>query len=136
MRLFRRHSEIGFRLFTGAFALAVVVLVAGIGVELWRQSQLAITKFGLGFWLGDTWDPVSGEFGARPFIWGTLYSSVLALLIAGPVALGIAIYVSELCPPRLRAVLVQLTELLAAIPSRVYGLWGLFVVPAMRPVAG
>jgi phosphate transport system permease protein len=76
---------------------------------------------------------VAGEFGALPFIWGTLYSSVLALLIAAPVALGIAVFVSELCPERLRAPLIFLTELLAAIPSLVYGLWGIFVlVPAVR----
>src|SRR6185503_13661365 len=79
------------------------------------------------------WDPVSGEFGALPFIWGTLYSSILALVIATPVALGIAVFISELCPARLRQPLVFLTELLAAIPSIVYGLWGIFVlVPAVR----
>ena len=80
------------------------------------------------FWRTDTWDPVAGEFGARPFIWGTLYSSILALLIATPIALGIAIFISELCPAWLRAPLVFLTELLAAIPSIVYGLWGIFVL--------
>jgi phosphate transport system permease protein len=134
-RFLRRYPELGFRLFTGCFAAIVVLLVAGIGVELFRQSLLAIQKFGLKFWMTDTWDPVAGDFGARPFIWGTLYSSVLALLLAGPVALGIAIFISELCPPRLRAVLAQLTELLAAIPSIVYGLWGIFVlVPAVRTV--
>ena len=74
-----------------------------------------------------------GEFGARPFIWGTLYSSVLALLISTPIALGIAIYTSELAPAWLQRPLVFLTELLAAIPSIVYGLWGIFVlVPAVR----
>ena len=79
------------------------------------------------------WDPVAGEFGALPFIWGTLYSSVLALLIATPIALGIAVFISELCPAVLRQPLVFLTELLAAIPSIVYGLWGIFVlVPAVR----
>src|SRR6185436_17322631 len=90
-------------------------------------------KFGLSFWVNDVWDPVSGEFGARPFIWGTLYSSVLALTLATPVALGIAIFLSELCPAWLRQPLTFLTELLAAIPSIVYGLWGIFVlVPAVR----
>ena len=74
------------------------------------------------------WDPVAGEFGALPFIWGTLYSSILALLIATPIALGIAIFISELCPAWLRQPLVFLTELLAAIPSIVYGLWGIFVL--------
>jgi phosphate transport system permease protein len=76
---------------------------------------------------------VSGEFGARPFIWGTLYSSILALALATPVSLGIAIFLSEICPARLRMPLTFLTELLAAIPSIVYGLWGIFVlVPAVR----
>jgi phosphate transport system permease protein len=95
----------------------------------------SILKFGLGFWRTETWDPVLGEFGALPFIWGTLYSSILALAIATPVAIGIAVFLSELCPARLRQPLVFLTELLAAIPSIVYGLWGVFVlVPAVRAV--
>ena len=98
-----------------------------------RQSQLSIREFGWQFWKTDIWDPVAGQFGARPFIWGTLYSSVLALLISTPIALGIAIYLSELCPAWLRTPLVFLTELLAAIPSIVYGLWGIFVlVPFVR----
>jgi phosphate transport system permease protein len=126
-------GDLAFKIGTGAFAAFVVVIVAAIGVELWRQSMLSIEKFGLGFWIGDVWDPVSGEFGARPFIWGTLYSSVLALGLATPIALGIAIYLSELCPARLRTPLTFLTELLAAIPSIVYGLWGIFVlVPMVR----
>ena len=123
----------GFRLTAGAFALVLVVLVAAIGVELARQSWQSVTRFGFGFWSTSTWDPVAGEFGALPFIWGTLYSSVLALLLAAPIALGIAIFISELCPSWLRTPLVFLTELLAAIPSIVYGLWGVFVlVPAVR----
>jgi phosphate transport system permease protein len=114
-------------------ALVLVLIVAAIGVELTRQSWLSITKFGFGFWRTEVWDPVSGEFGALPFIWGTLYSSVLALLLAAPIALGIAVFISELCPAGLRQPLVFLTELLAAIPSIVYGLWGIFVlVPAVR----
>ena len=118
---------------TSAVAALVVLLVAAIGFELARQSQLSISKFGLSFWINDVWDPVSGEFGARPFIWGTLYSSVLALCLATPIALGIAVFLSELCPQRLRQPLTLLTELLAAIPSIVYGLWGIFVlVPAVR----
>ena len=128
------HSQDrGFRLGTGAFALALAALVAAIGFELTRQSWISIERFGADFWHTSTWNPVAGEFGALPFIWGTLYSSILALLIAAPVGLGIAIFISELCPARLRAPLVFLTELLAAIPSIVYGLWGIFVlVPAVR----
>jgi phosphate transport system permease protein len=118
---------------TGLFGLVLVVLVVAIGVELSRQSWLSIQKFGLNFWRTETWDPVAGQFGALPFIWGTLYSSILALLIATPIALGIAVFISELCPNRLKPALVFLTELLAAIPSIVYGLWGIFVlVPAVR----
>jgi phosphate transport system permease protein len=127
------RRDIGFRVGTGAVASLLVVIVVAIGFELARQSSLSIAKFGMSFWINDIWDPVSGEFGARPFIWGTLYSSVLSLLVATPIALGIAIFLSELCPVWLRAPLTFLTELLAAIPSIVYGLWGIFVlVPLVR----
>lgn len=120
---------------TGACALLVVALVAAIGVTLYLDSRLAVEKFGFSFWAGTQWNPVEGVFGALPFIWGTLYSSLLALLISTPIALGIAIYLSELCPRRLRAPLVYMTELLAAIPSIVYGLWGLTaIVPLVRRV--
>jgi len=130
--LFQRR-DLAFRIGTGAVASCLVLLVVAIGFELARQSSLSISKFGLSFWINDIWDPVSGEFGARPFIWGTLYSSVVALLLAGPIALGIAIFLSELCPARLRQPLTFLTELLAAIPSIVYGLWGIYVlVPIVR----
>jgi len=122
-----------FRFTTGIFAALVLLLVVGIGFELWRQSMLSIAKFGFKFWTGRVWDPVSGEFGALPFIWGTLYSSLLAMLISTPIALGIAIYISELSPKMLRQPLTYLTELLAAIPSIVYGLWGVFVLtPIVR----
>jgi len=129
----KKPENLGFRLGTGLFGLVLVVIVAAIGVELFRQSWLSIQKFGLDFWRTEVWDPVAGEFGAYPFIWGTLYSSILALLLAAPISLGIAVFISELAPNRLKPVLVFLTELLAAIPSIVYGLWGMFVlVPAVR----
>jgi phosphate transport system permease protein len=129
-----KHSgDVGFRVITGAIACLVALLVAALGFELVRQSWLSIRTFGLSFWLTSTWDPVAGEFGALPFIWGTLYSSVLALTLATPVALGIAVFVSEMSPTWLSGPLVFLTELLAAIPSIVYGLWGIFVlVPWVR----
>ena len=129
----RRLDDLGFRVTTGLFGVLLIAMVAGIAVVLYTDSSAAIWKFGWQFWQTEIWDPVSGEFGARPFIWGTLYSSVLALLIAGPIAIGIAIYISELSPSWLRRPLVFLTELLAAIPSIVYGLWGIFVlVPFVR----
>jgi phosphate transport system permease protein len=128
-----RARDLGFRAGTGIFAFALLLIVCAIGYELTRQSMESIQKFGLAFWRTEIWDPVAGEFGALPFIWGTLYSSVLALLIATPIALGIAVFISELCPAALRQPLVFLTELLAAIPSIVYGVWGIFVlVPAIR----
>jgi phosphate transport system permease protein len=128
-----RSGDRGFRIGTGIFALALVAIVLAIGFELSRQSMASIQKFGLNFWRTSTWDPIAGEFGALPFIWGTLYSSVLAVVISTPVALGIAVFISELCPGWLKQPLVFLTELLAAIPSIVYGLWGIFVlVPGVR----
>ena len=130
---FGRSDERLFRVGTGLFAILLVLIVTGIGVELFRESRLSLQQFGWQFWQTDTWDPVSGQFGARPFIWGTLYSSVLALLISTPIALGIAIFISELSPAWLQRPLVFFTELLAAIPSIVYGLWGIFVlVPFVR----
>ena len=127
------RDDRGFRILTGAFAALVLLTVFALAFELARQSMLSISKFGFGFWKGTTWDPVSGEFGALPFIWGTLYSSLLALLLSTPIALGIAIFISELSPRMLRQPLTYLTELLAAIPSIVYGLWGVFVlVPFVR----
>jgi len=129
----KSRSDVAFQIGTGAFGFVLIALVCGIGVILALESLPSIQKFGLGFWRTEIWDPVAGEFGALPFIWGTLYSSVLALLIATPIALGIAIFISELCPAVLRQPLVFVTELLAAIPSIVYGLWGIFVlVPAVR----
>jgi phosphate transport system permease protein len=129
----RSGDDRTFRLATGAVASIVLLVMFGIAFELTRQSMLSITKFRLGFWTGKSWDPVSGDFGALPFIWGTLYSSFLALLVATPIALGIAIFISELSPRLLRQPLSYLTDLLAAIPSIVYGLWGVFVlVPLVR----
>jgi phosphate transport system permease protein len=127
------RKDWGLRIGTGVFGLLLVLIVVAIGFELARQSTLSIQKFGLQFWATSTWDPVAGQFGALPFIWGTLYSSVLALLLATPVAIGIAVFITELCPMWLRQPLAFLTELLAAIPSIVYGLWGIFVlVPLVR----
>jgi phosphate transport system permease protein len=128
-----KRGDLGFRAGTGLFGLVLVLIVGAIAVVLTRESLPTIQRFGLDFWRTQTWDPVAGEFGALPFIWGTLYSSVLALLLATPVSLGIAVFISELCPARIQRPLVFLTELLAAIPSIVYGLWGVFVlVPAVR----
>ncbi len=128
-----KHDDRAFRLLTGMVAAIVLVIVIGIAVTLVHESWLSIGRFGFAFWTTRMWDPVAGQFGALPFIWGTLYSSLLALLLSTPVALGIAVFLAELSPRVLRQPLVFLTELLAAIPSIVYGLWGIFVlVPVVR----
>ena len=113
---------------------AIVLLIASI---LIMRSNLSRAKFGFAFFKGQNWDPVSGDFGALPFIIGTLETSFLALAIAVPLALGVAIFLTELCPARLRAPISFLTELLAAIPSVVYGLWAIFVlVPLIQDPVG
>jgi phosphate transport system permease protein len=111
----------------------VVVLTAGLVVSLTWEAWPALHTFGWRFLVTSTWDPVAGSFGALPFIYGTLVSSALALLIAAPLSLGAAIYLAELAPFWIRAPIAFLIEMLAAVPSVVYGLWGIFVlVPWLR----
>ena len=122
-----------FKIGTGAFGVLVLALPFVMIVMLYAASRPSIAKFGLGFLTGTSWDPVREDFGALPFIWGTVVSSLIALVIAVPVSLGVAIFLSELCPLKLRRPLGFLVELLAAIPSVVYGFWGIFVmVPWLR----
>ena len=114
----------------GLSLLAVVVLIV---IELVMQSKLSIHAFGWSFFKGTNWDPVSGDFGALPFIYGTLVSSLVALVIAIPLSIGVAVFITEMCPKPLRGTISFLTELLAAIPSVVYGLWAIFVLaPLLR----
>jgi phosphate transport system permease protein len=118
-------------------ACSIFVIVLFIFTILTVRSHLSLAAFGWKFFTRQAWDPVSGDFGALPFIYGTLATSILALIIAVPLALGVAIFLTELCPRPLRAPISFLTELLAAIPSVVYGLWAVFVlVPLMRDVLG
>jgi phosphate transport system permease protein len=118
-------------------ALSIFAIVLFILWILVARSQLSLHEFGFHFFVHSAWDPVSGDFGALPFIFGTLATSLLALAIAVPMAMGVAIFLTELCPPRLRAPISFVTELLAAIPSVVYGLWAVFVlVPLMRDSLG
>ena len=117
-------------LLTAISVFAIVVLVAW---ELIDKSKLSLHQFGLSFFYGHDWDPVAGSFGAMPFIYGTLVSSFLALLLAVPASIGVAVFVTEMCPQKLRAYISFLVELLAAIPSVIYGLWGIFVLaPLLR----
>jgi phosphate transport system permease protein len=132
--------EHGDRLFKAVILSAgfsVVALVFAIGYELWRNSQLARQAFGPSFIFTSRWDPTLDQvFGALPFILGTLVTSLIAILVAVPVGLGVAIFLSELSPRWLRQPVGMLVELLSAIPSVVYGLWGLFVfIPVIvRPL--
>ncbi len=114
---------------------AVLVITALLVYELYSSSALSRTKFGWSFLFGQTWDPVAGEFGALPFIYGTLMTSALALAMAVPLGVGAAVFLSELAPPRISDGLTFIIELLAAVPSVIYGLLGIFVlVPLMRQV--
>jgi len=122
-----------FRRLTATFAAAAIVLLAAMAVQMTRSSALSLQRFGLGFIASTQWDPVREVFGALPFIYGTVASSLLALLVAVPVSLGVAIYLAELAPGWIRGPLGFVVELLAAIPSVVYGLWGVFVLaPRLR----
>lgn len=129
-------GRIGDRFFKGILtlaALAVPVLLGFLLWELWSGSRMAIGEFGLEFLTSSEWDPVEGRFGALPLIFGTIVSSALALLIAVPLSLGVAIFLTEFAPMRIRGPVAFLIELLAAIPSVVYGLWGIFVmIPFLR----
>lgn len=122
-----KHGDVVFRVLTLGFALLVIVLVATVGLVTWSSSTLARNTFGLSFLFATGWNPVKGNFGALPAVYGTLVSSGIALLLAGPLGILIAVFLSELAPLRIRTPLSFLIELLAAIPSVIYGMWGVFV---------
>jgi phosphate transport system permease protein len=113
---------------TRIFAFIILALVVIMVFEMTRQSLPSIKKFGWGFITSSEWDPVHDNYGALPFIFGTLFSSLIALIIALPLSVGIAIFLSEFCPKWLEQPMSMLVEMLAAIPSIVYGLFGMFVM--------
>ena len=127
-RIGDRIGDVSLRGITLAAALAACVL---LGAIVWKVVDLArpsISKYGLGFLTGQTWDPVKKVFGALPFIYGTALSSLVALLIAAPLAIAIGLWLSELAPRGFRGIVGSLVEMLAAIPSVVLGLWGILVL--------
>jgi phosphate transport system permease protein len=139
----RTHRDLtgvarGDQIFRGLLTVCAVlmpVLLVALVMMLVRGARPAIAKFGLGFVTTSIWDPVAGIFGAWPMIVGTLLTSLLALLIAVPLSLGVAVYLTEFAPEVIRKPVAMLIELLAAIPSVVYGLWGLFVlIPVLQHV--
>lgn len=132
-----RTGDRPFQLLLAVMAAAVPVIIGAMLIALIAAAWPAIQRFGGAFFVTSTWDPVRHEFGVLPFVYGTLVSSALALVIAVPLGLGVAIYLSELVPGRLRAPIGFFVELLAAIPSVVIGLWGIFVlVPWVRGTLG
>jgi len=123
--------NLGDRLFrwgTAAFAAGTILILAAMAIQMTRASAMSLRHFGLGFITSTQWDPVRDLYGALPYIYGTLVSSFVALLIAVPVSLGVAILLSELAPGWLLQPASFLVELLAAVPSVIYGLWGVFVL--------
>ncbi len=128
-----RFADRGFQALMLTCGLTLLAIVGLTVYELIDKSQLSLHQFGWRFFSGTNWDPVSGEFGALPFIYGTVVSSLLALVIAVPLSVGTAVFTTEMCPQSLRGPISFLTELLAAIPSVVYGLWAIFVLaPLIR----
>jgi phosphate transport system permease protein len=129
----RRFADPAFRALVLLCAISLLAVVALIILELVWHSKVSIRSFGLRFFVNSAWDPVGGNFGALPFIYGTLVSSLLALIIAVPLSVGVALFTTEVCPRSLRGILSFMVELLAAIPSVIYGLWGIFVLaPLLR----
>jgi phosphate transport system permease protein len=122
-----QFSDTSFRWVTRAAAITVLLILSGIIVSLVRGAWPALHTFGFGFLLSDVWNPVTEKFGAAAPIYGTLVTSVIAMLIAVPVGLFIAVFLTELCPMWLRRPIGIAIELLAGIPSIIYGIWGLFV---------
>lgn len=128
-----RIADEAFRYAMLACGLSVAVALGLIFYELIANSNLSLRQFGLKFFIGQTWDPVNNVFGALPFIYGTIVSSIVALVIAVPLGVGVAVFITEMCPRELRGILSFSTELLAAIPSVIYGLWAIFaLVPILR----
>jgi phosphate transport system permease protein len=124
----QRLQDAAFRGTTQLFALGVLVLLGGVMVALAAGALPVFEKFGWRFLTSAAWNPVTENFGALPAIYGTLVTSFIAMLIGIPLAFGIAVFLTELCPPPLRRPIGTLIELLAAIPSIIYGIWGLFVL--------
>jgi phosphate transport system permease protein len=131
--LVARFADNGFKTAIFLCAASALAIVALIAWQLIAHSELSLKQFGMKFFYTSDWDPVSGEFGALPFVYGTLVSSVLALVIAVPLSVAAAVFITEICPGWLKTPLSFLMELLAAIPSVIYGLWAIFILaPLLR----
>ena len=132
-----RAADMGFHGIVWLCSACVLAVVAFILLQLIKGSDLSLHQFGWKFFVTSDWDPVNDSFGAVPFVYGTLVSSLVALIIAVPLSLGVAVFITEMCPRSLRGILSYLTELLAAIPSVIYGLWAIFIlIPLIRKYVG
>ncbi|MBI3204822.1 MAG: phosphate ABC transporter permease subunit PstC [Polyangiaceae bacterium] len=126
-------GDLVFRGFAALFAVSIVLVLGAMALQMWVAARPSIAHSGWHFVVGRDWDPVRDSFGALPFIYGTVVSSLLALTIAVPISLGVAVFLTEVAPPWLRSPVSFLVELLAAVPSVIYGLWGIFALaPFLR----
>jgi phosphate transport system permease protein len=129
----RRWPDASFRLLALLAAFTIVALIVLVGWELFRGGCQSLARFGAGFLVTSKWDPVSDVYGALPFIFGTLVSSAIALVIAVPLGVATALFLTEIAPLRIRQPVITIIEMLAAVPSVIFGLWGIFVlVPWLR----
>jgi len=129
--------DVGFNGLVWLCGACVLAIVGFILLELIKGSGLSLHQYGWKFFVESDWDPVNDRFGAVPFIYGTLISSLIALIIAIPLSVGVAVFITEMSPRSLRGLLSYLTELLAVIPSVIYGLWAIFVlIPVIRKYVG
>ena len=130
------RTRIADHVFRGAMLVSALSIFGIVLLVLWElilKSQMSLHQFGWKFFVSSDWDPVSGSFGALPFIYGTVVSAIVALVIAIPLAVGVAVFTTEICPKWLRTPISFMVELLAAIPSVIYGLWAIFVLaPLLR----
>jgi phosphate transport system permease protein len=124
----RKNGDALFRSITLVFALSIIIILVIMAGEMYFESRPAIHKFGWSFITGSGWDAVQGDFAALPFLYGSVVSSLLAILLATPLSVGTALFITELAPKKIGEITASLVELLAAIPSVIYGLWGVLVM--------
>jgi phosphate transport system permease protein len=124
----KKYGDSIFRAITLLFALSILIILLVMTAEMVSESLPSLRKFGWGFITGSDWDAVQGSFAALPYLYGSVVSSILAILLATPLSVGTALFMTELAPHKVGAVTASLVELLAAIPSVIYGLWGILVM--------